>query len=144
MNTLHGTGNRINSMVLSPNGQRLFSSCDNQNFEEWDTWDGLHVRTVISGNTTSLWTKITSMCLSKDGQRLFFACSDKTIKEWDTNSGCFLRSFSGHDNIVLSMLVNDDEKRLLQLASTKRSKSGIYQPASVPTHSSVIPIGLTR
>ena len=64
--TLHGHGTGVLDLVLSGDGQRLFSASGDQTIKMWDVETGKEIRTLSGHNNAVL-----SLALSSDGKRLF-------------------------------------------------------------------------
>ncbi|KAK5991625.1 Vegetative incompatibility protein HET-E-1 [Cladobotryum mycophilum] len=87
LQTLEGHNNSVNSVVFSPDGQRLASGSGDNTVKIWDTNSGACLQTLEGHNNS-----VKSVMFSLDGQRLASGSDDSTVKIWDTNSGACLQT----------------------------------------------------
>jgi WD40 repeat protein/tRNA A-37 threonylcarbamoyl transferase component Bud32 len=102
----------VASLVLSPDGQRLFvgsgdSWTETGEITEWDLKTGKQARR-LSGQLAP----VQSMLLSADGQRLVSGDGRGAIVIWDLGTGTAIRTLRGHQGGVLGLAMTADGRRL--------------------------------
>ncbi|NJP10956.1 MAG: AAA family ATPase [Leptolyngbyaceae cyanobacterium RU_5_1] len=105
VNRLHGHGDWVHNVCVSPDGQFLASGSRDRTIKLWNL-AGQELRT-FSGHTD--W--VNSVCFSPDGQRLVSGCGDDTMKLW-TLDGHELVTFIGHSRGVRSVCFSPDGQML--------------------------------
>lgn len=98
LRTLTGHTDVVDSLVVSHDGQQLFSRCNDGTIKEWNLSTGSVVR-ILTGHA---WP-VSSLAVSRDGQQLFSGSWDRTIKEWDLSTGSIVRTLTGHAWPVTSL-----------------------------------------
>ncbi|KFA81663.1 hypothetical protein S40288_09150 [Stachybotrys chartarum IBT 40288] len=135
LQTLEGHDSSVESVVFSPDGQRLASGSHDKTVKIWDTTSGNCIQTLsghdgwvtsvvfspdgqrlASGsydNTVKIWDSTSGdLVFSPDRQRLASCSCDKTVKIWDATSGDCIQTFSGHNDLVTSVVFSPDGQRL--------------------------------
>ncbi|KZP34597.1 hypothetical protein FIBSPDRAFT_11673 [Athelia psychrophila] len=83
----------VNSVVFSPDGQRVASGSADQTIRIWDAGSGALKAGPFTGHTDN----INSVVFSPDGQRVASGSDDRTIRIWDAESGALKAGpFTGH------------------------------------------------
>jgi dipeptidyl aminopeptidase/acylaminoacyl peptidase len=98
----------INSLVWSPDGNKLASGSSNKIITIWDPITGSKIKTLL-GHTDY----VTSVAWSPNGSFLASGSNDKTIKIWNVKTGINLRTLTGHTNQVLSIAWNSNGSSLV-------------------------------
>lgn len=91
--TLTGHSNIVRSVLISPDGQTIFSGSNDYTIKIWELSTGKEIRTLTGHNRY-----VCSLAISPDGKTLFSASSDNTIKIWNWNNGVQLRNLKGHSS----------------------------------------------
>jgi WD40 repeat protein len=106
--TFKGQTAPINSVVFSPNGERLGSASEDGLVKVWDADKGEELLT-LKGHAGY----VCSVVFSPDGQHLASAGGeDRTVKIWDALKGEELLSLRGHTQSVRSVAFSADGHRL--------------------------------
>ena len=103
IHTLVGHTGRITDLAFGSNGQ-LISSSEDRTVRLWD----VETRSEIRQFNDGVGQQTKSVDVSPDGEFLIFGSSDRTLKLWEVNSGTLLRTFEGHQDIVLSVAFSPD------------------------------------
>ena len=93
---LRGHEKRVNCVLWSRNGRRLFSASEDKAIRYWNSDTGEQIGHPWTGHTGS----IRSLSLSPDGSILASASWDKTVRFWDTTTGNPIRQHLQHDDEV--------------------------------------------
>jgi WD40 repeat protein len=101
---------RIDSLALSPDGQRLAVSGPSPEIHVWDTSSGRELL-VLPGHTFT----VHAMVWHPDGSRLASASADGTVKLWDTTQGTMAISFT-LDGVVRSVAWSADGAALAAIS----------------------------
>jgi WD40 repeat protein len=86
-------GNRVWSLVVSPDGETLISSSDDKTVKLWNLQTGQCLKT-LPGHQSRIW----SVALSPDGETLASGSDDKTVRLWNLSNGQCLRTLQGYHN----------------------------------------------
>jgi len=105
--TLKGHTTSVNSVVFSPDGQRLASTGDDGTVKVWDATIGQETLT-LRGHTKEVY----GVAFSPDGQRLASASKDGTVKVWDATTGQETLTLEGHSRLVSGVAFSPDGQRL--------------------------------
>ncbi|WP_299415712.1 caspase family protein [Acaryochloris sp. IP29b_bin.148] len=96
------------SVALSPDGETLISSGDQNDITLWNLGKGQLIRT-LSDHKDKVWT----IALGPKGKILASASGDCTIKLWEVTTGKLLRTFAAHPATVWSVAISPDAKLLV-------------------------------
>ena len=107
-----GHSNFVNSVVYSPDGQKILSASGDKTIKEWDVESSACLR-VYKGYEDDGFRGFVRATYSGDGQKILSAYWDGTIKEWDLASGCCLRTYQGHKKMVPSVVYSIDGQKIL-------------------------------
>ncbi|QKD56751.1 uncharacterized protein FOBCDRAFT_321215 [Fusarium oxysporum Fo47] len=107
LQTLEGHGGSVNSVVFSPDGQRLASGSVDNTVKIWDAATGACLQTLKGHGSL-----VKSVVFSADGQRLASGSVDNTVKIWDATTGACLQTLEGHSGSVNSVVFSADGQRL--------------------------------
>ena len=116
-NTLTGHLDAVWSVAISPDGQTLISSSEDQTIRLWNLRSGDLLRT-LKGHSGSVW----SIAFSPDGQTVASGSSDNTIKLWNKGSGDLLGTLEGHSGTVWSIAFSADGQILASGSSDNTIK----------------------
>ncbi|KAK4656838.1 HNWD NOD-like receptor pc14 [Podospora pseudocomata] len=105
--TLEGHGGWVQSVVFSPDGQRVASGSHDNTIKIWDTASGVCTQTLEGHGR---WVQ--SVAFSPDGRRVASGSDDNTIKIWDTASGVCTQTLEGHGGRVQSVVFSPDGQRV--------------------------------
>ena len=129
--TIKGHSNSINSVAFSPDGKQIVSGSEDKTIKLWDASTGQEIRT-FSGYSKS----VKSAAFSPDG-RFIVSCAgelnifshlfdespgDNTIKLWDASTGREIKTFSGHQDRVNTVVFSSDGKQIISGSSDKSIK----------------------
>jgi WD domain, G-beta repeat len=99
---LAGHSNWIQTLVLTEDGLRAYSSGLDKQILAWDLASGEKLPFQINAENA-----VTSLLLAKQEQHLIAGTSDGQIKIWDSRSGDFLTSWFAHEGGVHSLAATD-------------------------------------
>lgn len=88
-------GDRVNALVFSPDGKRLFSASDDFSVRVWDVATGRQIQSIATNAS-----KIVDIAVSQDGEQAVFATHNTGPVLWTTKTGERIRSFAGQANTV--------------------------------------------
>jgi len=106
--TLRGHQSWVNSLALSPDGNRLVSGSSDKTIKVWDVKTGAEVMTLYGHEGY-----LCGVAFSPDGKHIASSSMDNTIKVWDANSGTELMTLLGHENYVYSVAFSPDGKHII-------------------------------
>ena len=81
----------VHSLVYSPDGKQIASSCRENAIKLWDPTTGELVHKIPTGRSQ----KLTTLVYSPDGSRILSASSDETIQLWNPATRMLLHSLKG-------------------------------------------------
>src|SRR6266702_4228844 len=86
-------GDKVLSISLSPDGQRIVSGLPNRTIRVWNATTG----EMMAGPFTEHTGSVQSVAFSPDGQRIVSGSHDRTIRVWNATTGEMMASpFTGH------------------------------------------------
>src|SRR6266702_1171062 len=103
-------GGNVNSVALSPDGQRIISGSDDGTIRVWNATTGETVAGLLTGHTDWVW----SVAFSPEGQRIVSGSHDGTIRVWNATTGeTAAGPFTGHTGWVWSVAFSPDGQRIV-------------------------------
>ncbi|MBF2066985.1 MAG: WD40 repeat domain-containing protein [Calothrix sp. C42_A2020_038] len=105
-NTLTGHSEKVTSVVISPDGQRIVSGCADKTVKVWNLHTGKVIRT-ITGHSG----EISSVAVSPDGNFLAVGISDtprSNVKVWHLETGKLIHTLLGHNKPVNVVSISPD------------------------------------
>ncbi|MBD2356145.1 serine/threonine protein kinase [Tolypothrix sp. FACHB-123] len=102
-----GHSQRVNAVIISPNGKKLVSGSDDSTIKVWNLATGKVIRT-LTGHSDS----IHALTISPDGKTLISGSDDNTIKVWNLTTGREIYTLQGHKFWVRSIAISPDGKIL--------------------------------
>ncbi|KAI7974215.1 hypothetical protein EIK77_004967 [Talaromyces pinophilus] len=103
LQALEGHSGRVNSVVFSPDSQRVASGSKDTTIKLWDAKTGSELQT-LRGHSDS----VISVAFSPDGETVASGSSDYTVKLWDAKTGSELQTLRGHSDPVRSVAFSPD------------------------------------
>jgi WD40 repeat protein len=107
ISTLKGHSQRVNVVIISPNGKKLISGSDDNTIKVWNLATGKVIRTLV-GHSDS----IHALTITPDGKTLVSGSDDNTIKVWNLTTGQEISTLRGHQFWVRSIAISPDGKIL--------------------------------
>src|SRR6266702_4066024 len=103
-------GNEVNSVALSPDGQRIVSGSTDRTIRVWNATTGETEAGPFTGHTDP----VEAVAFSPDGQRIVSGSHDKTICVWNATTGeTEAGPFTGHTSSVESVAFSPDGQRIV-------------------------------
>ncbi|HLP87192.1 MAG TPA: serine/threonine-protein kinase [Nostocaceae cyanobacterium] len=126
---LSGHSQKLNVIVLSPDGKTLVSGGDDKRIKVWDLTTGKVIHR-LTGHTDA----VHDLAISPDGKTLVSGSDDKTIKVWNLTTGKLIRTFRGHSYWVRSVAISPDGVTLASGSFDKTIKLwNLNQPTPLRT-----------
>ena len=119
----------VTSIAFSPDGRRFLTGHSDKSARLWDADSGRTIRT-FEGHRDP----VSSVAFSADGRRVLTGSSDgtarlwdieppdRTARRWDIEPGRELRRFVGHSDMVLSVALSSDGRRVLTGSEDKTAR----------------------
>ncbi|REK26403.1 MAG: WD40 repeat domain-containing protein [Planctomycetota bacterium] len=104
---LRGHEDAVNSIVYSPDGQRIATFSNDMTVRVWDADVGVELA-VLRGHEG----RVTSVSWSPDGRWIVSGSSDRTVRIWDANSGSVWDVLGGHRFGVTGVSWSPDGRRI--------------------------------
>src|ERR1700727_2866570 len=80
---LIGHTSAVNSLAISPDGQRILSGSNDSTIRIWNAISGAEVLPPLHGHNG----RVFSVAFSPDGTHISSGSRDKTVRVWDATSG---------------------------------------------------------
>jgi WD40 repeat protein len=106
--TLKGHSLWVDSLVVTPDGQRVISASRDKTLKVWDLETGSMVRT-LEGHSRPVY----GVAVFPDGRRVVSASSDRTLKIWDLETGRVLQTLLGHSDGIGHVTLAPDGLRVV-------------------------------
>lgn len=100
---LDGHSSWVKCVVLSTDGNTVFSGSDDHTVRIWDTRSGV-CRHILEGHTDS----ISCLVVSDDGNTIVSGSYDHTLRLWDARTGTCRQILKGHTRWVISVFLSCD------------------------------------
>ncbi|NIM13175.1 MAG: NACHT domain-containing protein [Candidatus Aminicenantes bacterium] len=97
----------INSVVYSPDGEKILSASEDKKIKEWDVETGECLKTY-HGHSHGIYKAV----YSTDGHKILSTSYDEPIKEWDVESGKCLKTYQRYIGIVKNIIWNPISKKI--------------------------------
>ncbi len=115
--TLTGHTGVVTGCAVSPSGQWIVSSSNDQTLKIWDRQTGMEVRT-LHGHTS----EVTCCAVSPCGEWIVSGALDGTLKIWDAHNGEERFSIKSHTNLVTGCTVNPRGEWIVSSSNDKALK----------------------
>lgn len=107
LKTLEGHSGSVNTVVFSPDGEKIASGSFDRMVKIWNATTG-ELQRILIGHSRP----VRSVAFSKDGKQIASGSSDSTIRIWDTTTGELLKIMLGHSGPVKSVVFSPDGKQI--------------------------------
>jgi WD40 repeat protein len=97
----------VHALVVSADGQRLYSGSEDRTVVVWSTAGGAPLQT-LQGHTGTVW----ALAVSANGQQLYSGSQDNTVRVWSSADGAPLLTLRGHTATVRALVLSADGQRL--------------------------------
>jgi WD40 repeat protein len=101
--TMEGHDALVDTLAISPDGNRLVSGSYDKTIRVWDAVTGERL-VVLSGHTSV----VRAVAISPDGRRIVSGSADDTMRVWDATSGTQLMVLEGHTSLVSAVAISPD------------------------------------
>ncbi len=112
--TFRGHVAEVNSVAVSPDGQRVVSGGNDRTARVWELATGREILTIQHTG------QIYAVAFSSDGQQIITGGEDRVARVWNASSGRELLTIVGHTNNVEAVAFSSDDRRILT-GSTDRT-----------------------
>src|SRR6266702_2862082 len=107
---ISNVGDKVHSIALSPDGQRIVSASEDRTIRVWNATTGENIAGPLTGHMDS----VMSVAFSPDGQRIVSGSLDRTIRVWNAATGEKVAGpFTGHMDSVMSVAFSPDGQRIV-------------------------------
>ena len=107
---ISNVADRVKSIALSLDGQRIASGSHDGAIRVWNTTTGETVAGPFTGHTHS----VSSVTFTPDGQRIVSGSFDRTIRVWNATTGDTVAGpVTGHTDLVSSVALSPDGQRIV-------------------------------
>jgi WD40 repeat protein len=120
------TGNRLASLAITPDGQRIVVGTIDHRVRMWELTTGELVwcTHALVGHTR----RVNSVAVTPDGKHVISGSSDNTIRVWELTTGEEVRTLVGHTGAVLSVAVTPDGARIVSGSDDKTIR--VWEPTT--------------
>src|SRR5262249_36054587 len=107
----------VETVVFSPDGQRLATASEDATARVWEAASG-RLLITLEGHQDAVETVV----FSPDGQRLATASEDATARVWEAASGRLFITLEGHQDAVGTVAFSPDGRRLATASGDKTAR----------------------
>lgn len=115
--TLKGHSDFVRSVLISPDGQTVFSGSDDSTIKIWELSTGKLIRTLTVHTEF-----VFSLAISPDGQKLFSSSGNQGIMIWHWGNGEQLLTMNGHSGYVYTLAISPDGQKLVSSGNNNTIK----------------------
>ncbi len=108
LRTFRGHAGRVNSVMFSPDGQRLVTGGEDKSVMVWNVATGQRIFN-LNGHTN--W--VNCVAFSPDGQQIVSASRDHTVRFWDAATGAEIARLQADSGSVRSVAYSRDGQRIV-------------------------------
>ncbi|MCA2656075.1 WD40 repeat domain-containing protein [Microcystis sp. M061S2] len=106
--TLSGHQNPINSLVISLDGTKIISGCQEGIIKVWDLSTGKELLTLNSRQQG-----IDLLAITSDCKKIVFIATFRTIKVWDLDTAKELLTFNSHHSTISSLTITPNNQYVI-------------------------------
>jgi WD40 repeat protein len=106
--TLYGHSNRVTSVAVSPDGQRIITGSQDCTARVWDAASGQSLL-ILWGHSD----EIKNVAVSPDGRWIVTGSRDCTVRLWDAVTGRCLRQLVEHSSMITGVAFSADGHRVI-------------------------------
>ncbi len=115
--TLKGHEKGVNSIAVTPDGQRAISASNDNTLKIWNLKIEKAEFVPESHNG-----RVSSLAITQDGRHAISGSWDGTLKTWDLDNGNLLHTLEEHKGGITAVIVNSDGKRVISASGDKTLK----------------------
>jgi WD40 repeat protein len=108
LHQLHGHSGAVQSVAMSPNGDRAVSAGVDRTIRVWDVATGEQLHILVGHERP-----VNCVAITPDGRSIVSGSDDKTIKVWNLADGWLVNNLFGHGSPVLALAIAPDGTMLV-------------------------------